>query len=201
MATAFEPALSGPVSRFAIHQSDLGSGYITDVPSTFELTAESYGATAAFADPEAGMTLLNEWGYRQGYETAYEPEGRAQAVLNGSYYIRMEVHLFETAEGAEQAFAFFEDRLRGQSSSVTADLVGNESSAWRFINGTVADSSVAGAYHRMVSRRGNLVSVVMTWGAEPFMSIEHVVNWSRVVDAKAVGERDTSVPTPTGQSQ
>ncbi len=198
VSNSFEPDLSAPVSRFAVHQPDLGKGYLTDVQRTFELTAEDYAGTTLFADPAEGIKLLNEWGYRQGYETSYQPEGYAQAVLNGSYYISVEVHLFSSVEGAQQAFDFFEDRLATTSANVTAEPIGNQSSAWRLTSGTVQGSTVQGAYHRIISRRGNLVSVVMTWGADPFMTVDHVLNWARVVDAKAVGDRETIEPTPSG---
>lgn len=195
--TDVEPALDGPVSRFAISQADLGKGYLTDVQQTFRLTQEDYAGTTLFGSTAEGMALLTEWGYIEGYETGYEPEGRTQAVLNGSYYISLEVHLFESPEGARAAYDFFEQRLRSTSSNVNAPSVGNRSSAWRLVAGTVPGSSVEGTYHRVVTRRGNLVSVVLTWGADPFMTIDHAMKWALLVDAKALGEVETTEPTPT----
>lgn len=193
-----EPRLSAPVSRFAISQTDLGQGYLTDVQGTFQLTAEDYAGTTLFESTADGLATLAQWGYQEGYETGYEPEGRTQAVLNGSYYMKLEVHLFDSAEGAQAAYDYFVERLRTTSSNVTAATVGNQSSAWRRESGLVPGSSVEGTLHFVVTRRGNLLSVVQTWGADPFMKVDAALGWARLTDAKAVGNVETTEPTPSG---
>lgn len=198
--TDLEPDLSGPVSRFAISQSDLGQGYLTDVQGTFQLTAEDYAGTTLFETESEGLVTLAEWGYQEGYETGYQPEGRTQAVLNGSYYMSLEVHLFDSAEGAQAAYDFFIERLRTTSTNVNAGPVGNQSSAWRRASGLVPGSSVEGTLHFIVTRRGNLLSVVQTWGADPFMKVDYALDLARLTDAKAVGDIATTEPTPTGAS-
>lgn len=193
-----EPVVvEGPASKYAVSQDDLGRGYITDIEQTFVLDAATYGQTSAFKDEGDGEALLRSWGYISGYETHYEPEGRLTAVLNGAYYLWVETHLFETEEGAKKAFEFFNSKLATTSQPVNADRVGDESSAWRLIYDKVPNSTVDAAFHRVVVRRGNLVAIVATWGAEPFMRADHAIGWAKVIDEKALGTRQAIEPTPT----
>jgi hypothetical protein len=193
-----EPALSGPASKYSISQLDLDSGYITDVPGTYVLDATNYSQTKTFATPEEGQALLTEWGYAGGYETGYTPEGRERAVLQGAHYFWVETHLFEDGRGASAAYDYFEERLRASGSEqVTFPGIGNESTAWVRLGEKVYGSTVDSAFHRVVFRRGNLVAIVATWGAEPFMNIGTVTTLGRIVDEKALGERDAPEPTPT----
>jgi hypothetical protein len=192
------PALDGPASKYSISQLDLDSGYLTDIPGTFVLDALNYGQTKTFATPEEGQRLLSEWGYAGGYETGYTPEGRERAVLQGAYYFWVETHLFEDQAGAAAAYDYFDGRLRASGSeAVTFPGIGNESSAWVRLGEKVYGSSVDSAFHRIVFRRGNLVSIVATWGAEPFMNVGIAASLGAIVDEKALGERDTPEPTPT----
>jgi hypothetical protein len=183
---------------YSISQDDLGPGYITDIPATFVLDVQNYGKTATFSSEQEGQDLLTKWGYLGGYETGYSPEGRDVAVLNGAYYIKVEVHLFKDETGAKKAFDYFENRLRQAQSAqpVTAAQLGNQSSAWRTVFGKVPNSSVDAAYHRIVFRRGNLVSVVLTYGADPFMKVDTVRSLAVMVDQKALGEKTATEPTP-----
>lgn len=193
-----EPSLDGPASKFSISQLDLDSGYITDVPGTYVLDALNYGQTKIFATPEEGQQLLSEWGYVGGYETGYTPEGRERAVLQGAHYFWVETHLFEDGQGASAAYDFFEEQLRASGSdAVTFPGVGNESTAWLRLGEKVYGSTVDSAFHRVVFRRGNLVAIVATWGAEPFMNVQAATALGRIVDEKALGERDAPEPTPT----
>lgn len=189
--------VDGPASKYAISQDDLGRGYITDIEQTFVLDAATYGQTSVFQDEGDGEAMLHSWGYRSGYETHYEPEGRLTTVLNGGYYLWVETHLFESDEGAKKAFEFFNSKLATTSQPVNADRVGDESSAWRLIHGKVPNSTVDAVFHRVVVRRGNLVAIIATWGAEPFMRIDHALGWAAIVDEKALGDRPAIEPTPT----
>ena len=193
------PQIGMPSSRYSVLQSDLDPGYLTDVPGTFVLTAENYSPTATFPSPEEGLQKLAEWGYLGGYETGYTPEGRDSAVLNGSYYIFVETHLFETPEGTAAAFDYFNDRLTNSvSEQVTAPSVGNESAAWRLVYDTIGNSSVESVFHRVIFRRGNMLVVVATLGAEPLMKVDDAYSLAVIVDEKAMGARQAPEPTPTG---
>lgn len=201
--SAMEPDLTMPVSRFSIAQPDLGSGYITDIEDTYVLDATgengrySYADTKTFTSPDEGQRLLQQWGYLGGYETGYTPEGYTRAVLQGAYYIKVETHLFADSDGAHEAYLYFHDRLQKSTSEpVSVEAIGNEASGWRLVRDKIAGSSVNGEFHQYLFRRGNLLAVVLTWGAEPFMNIDSVYQLAHIIDAKATGKVEAIEPTP-----
>lgn len=196
--TKIAPRLSAPASRFTLLLlEDIGRQWITDIRSTYVLTADNYSKTKSFDSPEKGMQLLKEWGYVGGYESAMTPEGREAAVLNGSYYISIESHLFEDEVGAKKAYDYFLAKLRGGSQEIASAPVGNESAAFTLTVGKVGKSSINATFHQVVFRRGNLVVVVATWGAEPFMKTDDVYRLALIVDDKALSKREALEPTPT----
>jgi hypothetical protein len=110
----------------------------------------------------------------------------------------VEIHLFKDEPGAKKAFEYFENRLKNGAQSVNSTPVGNQSSAWKTVSGKVRSSQVDAAYHRIVFRRGNMVAVVLTYGADPFMKVDRVRALAQMVDEKALGQKATVEPTPTG---
>jgi hypothetical protein len=195
------PNLSLPVARFALNLDDVPKGYLTDRSGTFVLDAKTYGATAAFESPAKGEEMLSLWGYLGGYETGFEPEQRLIGVLNGQFYVAVEVHLFRDDDGAEKAFTYFDAKLqKSQSQRVSSNPVGNQSSAWKLTAGKVPNSSIEAAYHRVVFRRGNLVVVVQTYGSESFMKIDTVLGLAATVDEKALGKKSAVEPTPLAEA-
>lgn len=197
-ATTAEPTLDLPARKYTLLLADVGQGYFTDRQHTFELDAGNYSTTPSFPNPAEGRKLLKEWGYKGGFETAFEPEGRQTDVLNGKFYIAVETHLFETTDGAGKAFAYFEDRLRtaGRAGQVEAAALGNQSSAWKASGDKVSGSSITGTFHRFILRRGNMVAIVQTWGAEPFMRVDTVRGLAAILDDKALGRKEAPEPTP-----
>lgn len=192
------PILAAPASRYSINLDDLGTAFFTDISQTYVLTVDSYATTKAFDSAAEGKKDLTNWGYVGGYETAYIPEGRETAVLQGQYYITVESHLFKTADGAKQAYDYFNSKLKSSVSTlVSGPQVGNESAIWKLVTGTVPTSTTPVAYHRLIFRRGNLVSVVLTSGAEPFMTTQPVHDLAVIVDQKALGKKAAIEPTPT----
>ena len=193
------PTVAGPASKYTLLLVDVGNGYFSDRMHTFQLKAEDYASTPAFASPAEGRKLLKEWGYQAGFETSYEPEGRETDVLNGKYYVAVETHLFDTADGAEKAFVYFENALRNarKAEQVQTDAVGNQSSAWKLSDAKIRGSSISSVFHRFILRRGNLVAVVQTWGAETFMRVDTVRGLATIIDQKALGQREATEPTPT----
>lgn len=191
------PKLDMPASRFAIGLFDIGNAWITNVPDTWVLTIENYGKTSVFSGTD-GVSLLTEWGYLGGYETGFRPEGDDRAILSGSYQIAIETHLFENEAGAGKAYDYFANHLKvGGALNVEMASVGNQSSGWKIPMGKVANSSVDATVHRILFRRGNLVAVIATYGADPYMKPEIVRKLARMVDDKAIGEREAIEPTPT----
>lgn len=193
------PALDAPASRFSILLEDVGlQAYLTDIPATFELTAASYSKTDAFNSAAEGDKLLTQWEYADGYETALIPEGRNQAILNGAHVIYVETHLLYSDAGAKKMYEYLVSRIRSNGGqAVNTGPVGNESSAWRAVGGNVPGSTIAQAFHRMIFRRGNLVAVVLTIGADPFMKVETARGLALLIDEKALGTKEAIVPTPT----
>ena len=177
------PVIQPPVSQFSILVQDLGiQNFLTDLGGTWKLTVESYGSSTAFEDAETGIKSLTSWGYLEGYRTALIPEGGSQALLNGGYVVHHELHLFTDATGAEDAFDYFRETVssNGVSSPVETVQVGNESFTSRTIAGKVggATSTVNQVLHQVIFRRGNVVAVVLTIGAEPLMQVDTVLELS-----------------------
>ncbi|MCZ2110487.1 MAG: hypothetical protein LC118_13120 [Dehalococcoidia bacterium] len=197
------PMLTMPASRFAISLDDLGLSFITNVPDTFVLNADNYGASKTFTSAEEGKQLLSKWGYLGGYETGFRPEGGEKAVLQGSYYINIETHLFQNEDGAKAAYDYFESRLKsvGAAQPVNAEPLGNKSSAWKLVSGKIAGSTIDAAFHRFLFRRGNLVTVIQTYGADSFMTAGTARGLAAIVDAKALGTKQAIEPTPTSNFQ
>jgi len=197
--TTSAPTLTAPASRFALALGDLPPGYLTDRDSTFTLDAEVYGATRIFAGAAEGKQLLQSWGYIGGYETAFQPEQFPTSLLNGAYYAWVEIHLFRDTAAATKAAEYFESRLQGSSDRISADRVGNSSSAWKLTRDKIPGSSIDAVYHRVVFRRGNMVAVVQTYGSDPLMTIKTATSLATIVDDKALGQRPAAEPTPLEQ--
>lgn len=194
-----EPKLDAPASGFAILLQDLRIGdYLTDIPGTFVLDVKEYSMAPTFDSPAEGERLMTEWGYTDGYETRLIPEGRDKSVLNGAYYVPMEVHLLKDEAGAKKMFEYMLARIKTNRlvEPAASGPVGNEYAAFRAIIGKVPDSTVDLAAYQIIFRRGNLIALVRTDGAAPFMKIEYTRAMALIIDAKALGERETVAPTP-----
>jgi hypothetical protein len=193
------PMLREPPGAYSILQPDLAGDFLTDIGGTYVLNAETYSVSKAFPSEAKGYELLTDWGYTGGYETGYIPEGREQAVLNGAYYFAVESHLFEDEEGAKQAFRYINERLTESpvASETFSGPVGNEWKAWESPGDVIPGSSANSVHHRMVFRRGNMLAMVATWGAEHLTTIRRAYELALIIDEKALGERETTEPTPT----
>lgn len=207
------PSLEGPASRYSLlNPDDFGEGYITDIANTYVLDAEIYTAhNEAFDSPEHGKAMMESWGYLGGYSTAVDPEGRTEGMLNGGVRVLLEVHLFEGEEGAREAYRYFRDHIARSGerlgnpnmvSEVNVGPVGNESTAWTYVSGTIGRTTVNLEFALVMFRRGNLVASVVAMGAEPFLRPEHAYMHAKMIDEKALGQRTVITPTPTSkQSQ
>ncbi len=199
--TKAAPVLDGPAGKYGILQEDLGTNFLIDFRGTFVLDARLYGATPTFPAGTNGEALLNQWGYVEGFEASFDPEGRQTAMLNGGFFLAIESHLFRTVEGASKAFTYFNGRLASAkvNQQVTTVSVGNEYAAWLQTGEKIAGSQVNAVYHRFIFRRGNLVTVVLTSGAEPFMRVDTARAVAVLIDEKAMGEKPALAPTPTAK--
>jgi hypothetical protein len=193
------PTLTMPASRFAVSLDDLGNAFITNVPDTYVLTLESYAGTRTWKSVDEGKKHLTEWGYLGGYETSFRPEGDTAAVLKGAFNVYVETDLFGTPDKAKDAFAYFTKQFTdAKAPAVDVAPIGNEAVAYQFPLAKIGSSSVSAVDHRLMFRRGNLIVVVRTTGAEGFMNITQARTIAQMIDEKALGTKPAIEPTPTG---
>ncbi len=197
-----EIKVEGPATRYVAQINDLASGYDTLPQETFLLSATGFATNGYFANVADGERLAAEWGYQDGYQGALQPDGALAGVLQGRFFVRVETYLFADVAGASKAYTFIADFHLKRAGSVKEETRGlaNASSAWKFTQGTVGTSEIVGVYHRFVFRRGNLVSIVQTYGGEPFMNIDRARDVAVIIDQKALGERPAITPTPNKAS-
>lgn len=193
-----EPRLSIPSSRFLAAEEEIPIVVVASRPDTFPVNVELFAALGPFPTAAEGAVLAAEWKYVEGYATTFEPDGLLAGVLLGRYFVLIEAHLFETADGAKAAFARYVEAYNAapRSEEQAAPGTGNESAAWRIYAGKVGTSTTDAVYHRVVFRRGNLLSVVQTIGAAPVMTVAQVAAIAAIVDQRAMGGRPASTPTP-----
>jgi len=193
------PVLAAPASKYSVLLADVGQGFLTDIPGTFVLDAKTYGKTPAFGSPAEGEATLKQWGYLGGYETGLIPEGRDPAILNGAFSVHVEIHLFKTVEGAKASYDYFQKKItgNGKAQPLNTSPVGNDSAAWKTVLGVIRNSTVNQAIHQIVFRRGTMVAIIATTGAEPFMRVESALEFANLIDRKALGQVPTVEPTPT----
>lgn len=191
--------LDGPVGKYVLSIDDLGVNWITSVRDTYVISASEYAATRAFSSASEGARLLGEWGYEDGYQTVYAPEGRDTAVLNGAFYISTEAHRFADDDGAEAAYDYFVERAGASPGMepVSMGPLGDESKAFVATIGKVGMTNVDAVFHQVIFRRENVVVVVLTKGAEGFMKVDFAHDLAEISDQKALGEVEAIEPTPT----
>jgi len=190
------PVVDGPASKYSILNDDIGLQWFTDIARTLVIDAEFYSNSQdVFASAAEGRRLLKDWGYKDGYETAFIPEGRDQTVLLGAgYYIRLEVHRFETPDGARKAFDYYRESIKAPANK---SAVGNRAVAFTGIGTKIAKSEVNSQFEQIIFQRGNIVAIVLATGAQGFMKSEYAWNLATIVDEKVLGERPAVEPTPT----
>jgi hypothetical protein len=189
--------LSGPAGKYSLLHEDVGKGYLTDIKGTYVETVDNYSGSQLFGSKAEGQQLLTKWGYQGGYETALTPEGGDTAVLQGGYVIRMEIQLFKDAAGAQEFYKYALQKVNAQAQPVKTDTVGDESSTNVLVAGKIGKSTVDYTIHQTVFRRANMVAVMLTIGAQPFMKADTVVGLAKMVDEKTQGKRQAIDPTPT----
>jgi hypothetical protein len=194
-----ETQVAAPASQYTVQLYDLATSPIeTNPDETYPLNALGFAQNGYFADTEQGETLAAEWGYVDGYQSGLRPTGQIADVVQGGYYIRSEAYVFESVSGAQLAYGYLEDSHRNQAGSVEVDTknLANESSSFEILEGTVGSSDKPAVYHRFLFRRGSMVAIVQTWGAQEFMTVDRARDLAVAMDDKARGERDAYTPTP-----
>lgn len=197
-----EPTLNGPASRLAASAEDIGDN-IEGVPDeSTELTPTTFADPffGPFTTVDEGRQKLQEWGYREGYLGVFQPDGLVAGVVEGRFFVRLETHLYASPAGAAAAFDWYVqlyDSLEAVEQEEAAPLA-NDSASWKSDDGKVENSELDRVRHRFVFRRGNLVAIVQTVGADTFMTIDPARDIAVIVDERALGSRAAPTPTPSG---
>ena len=193
-----EPLVKPPAAAYTVQLGDLNPNYRVLPPETFILSASALTASGIFASPSDGDGLLKQWHYRDGYQASYQPAGQLADVLQGKYYIQVQALLFDDQAGARDAYAYIQDQHGKITASdrQSAAALGNESSGFRILSGTVGPSELPQVYHRFIFRRGSMVALVQTTGVDQFMTIDQARDIAVAVDDKALGNRPAPTPTP-----
>jgi hypothetical protein len=192
-----EPRVDPPSARYAPFLEDLDRGFEVYPPEVFGLSPTTWGLTGPFPG-EDGEALAEDMGYIEGYQVQYNPQGLLAEVLQGSYYLTIQTHVFRNVEGATEAFAAYRETTTNTpgAEQVSPRGLGNEWVAYALPRGTVGNSDVVAVFHRFVFRRGNVVAWVQTYGAEPFMTIDAAREVAVMIDNRVLGNVEASEPTP-----
>lgn len=197
-AAGFEPNLPLSAARYAPALNELPGNYEDFPPDTYQFTLQLFAGAGPFDLSADGEALAGQWGYADGFQGVFRPDALLAGVLRGQYFITTETHLFNSIEGAKAAFQTYDtwySKIPG-SEKVEVRLVGNEAIAFRLDSDPILDSGVAGVFYRVIFRRGNLVGVAQTYGAEPYMNIDRARAVAEIIDGRALGRRVASEPTP-----
>ncbi len=194
------PVLSGPANRFAPFVEEMPGVFDVLPPETFTVSSDVWALpdVGPFSSATAGADFVAEHGYVDGWNLLYTPDGLLAGVAEGRYYATIQVFLFDSAAGGAAAYDAYFQEASGASGSeeVTTRGLGNRSSAWQFVEGTVGTTEIAAIYHRFLLQRGNMVAVVQTYGGEPFMSIDPARDIAVIIDDKALAQESAVTPTP-----
>lgn len=193
-----EPTAQGPAKVYSVFLEELPGAMRVNESETFAMNISTFSSSYWFDTERQGSESALEWQILDGFQAQFDPVGLSAQVLQGSYYVWTETYLFATTEGADAAFDHLDQRLgsRPGSERRTARLLANESAGFEFIQGTVGTSDVVGVFHRFIFRRGNVIGVVQTYGAQPFMTIDQARDVAVIMDDKVLGTRPATEPTP-----
>lgn len=187
-----------PAAKFSVLLGELPEKYEVDEGNTFTQNISTYSSSYWFATEQEGSKLASEWRIIDGFNAVFQPKGLAADVAQGEAYITVETYMFQSVDGAKLAWAYYDNKLKQvtNSEAVKTKGLGNDSSAYRIVKGTVGPSEVVGVYHRFSFRRGNTIVSVQTWGGQPFINIDVARNLAVIVDNKLLGVRPATEPTP-----
>ena len=193
-----DPLLKGPAAKFAAAQAELSGSFKVVPPDTYGLSLDTYAASSFFSGTAEGTQLAKEWGFSEGYQVSMEPDGQLAGVLKGLHYLLMEIYLFDAQSGAKAAYDTYESRYAKATGSEQLKTRGlaNQSSAWQLVKDTVGSSDLVAVYHRFLFRRGNMLAIAQTYGAQPFMTVDKARDVAVIIDERALGTRQAAEPTP-----
>jgi hypothetical protein len=196
------PSVPGPASKYAPARTDLPGIFTVNVPETFTQNISTFASSYLFTAAQQGQDLGLQWKIIDGFKVSYDPDGLAAGVVKGGYYVVAEVYLFQDTAGAADAYAYMADFFSRGPGAQKEDAkgLGNSSAGYSIVQGKVTGTDVAQVFHSFVFRRGNVVSVVRTTGAQPRMSIDRARDVAVIIDDRILGNRaanaPTAIPTP-----
>ncbi len=187
-----------PASQFGILLSELAPIMEVNVSETFTQNITTFSSSYWFKTEQEGAEKAQEWRIKDAFQAVFQPKGLSAEVLKGAFYLRVETYQFVDSGGASKAFAHLDNVLKNTTGSdpVKAKKLGNESSAYQIVEGTVGTSETVAVYHRFTFRRGNTIVSVQTWGAQPLMNIDPAREIAAIIDEKLLGARPAVEPTP-----
>lgn len=187
-----------PASRFSPARTELPGVYSVNVPETFTQNISTFASSYLFSSNQQGAELGAKWRIIDGFKALYDPDGLAAGVVLGKYYVGVEVYLFEGTSGAVDAYDYMDKLFSGRAGTDRQDAkgLGNKSAGYRIIQGTVGTSDIPQVYHRFMVRRGNVIAIVQTTGAEPSMTIDKARDIAVIIDDRILGKREATEPTP-----
>lgn len=197
-----EKVSSLPASKYNLLVEEFPENYEVDVPNTFALNISQFEASYWFKSGEEGRKLALEWKTLDAFQALFQPTGLDADLLRGEAFVTAETYLFADAASAEKAWAYYDNVLKNSRGSdpVEAKGLANDSSAYRYIEGTVGTSDVVQVFHRFSFRRGNAIVSVQTTGGQPFYNIDTARRFAVIIDNKLLGTRPavepTAIPTP-----
>jgi hypothetical protein len=192
------PTVPGPASKYSPSLKDLSGLYTVNVPDTFTQNITTFASSYLFPNNQQGSDLASQWKIIDGYKVSYEPDGLAAGEVKGGYYVTVEVYLFQDTNGAGDAYTYMADFFSKGPGAEKDDTkgLGNSSAAYHIIHGTVGPTDTPEIYHSFIFRRGNVVTVVRTQGAQGLVTIDRARDVAVIVDDRILGHRDATAPTP-----
>lgn len=192
-----EPRVTGPAARYAPFLEELAGSFEVFPPEVFGIAPPTWGLRGPFPNQD-GEARAVELGYVEGFQVQYNPEGLLAGVLGGRYYLTIQTHIFETVEGAREAFTLYEETSSNTlgATSLSPRGLGNDWIAYELPKDTVGNSDTVAIYHRFVFRRGNVVAWVQTYGAQPLMTIDTARDIAVMIDNRILGNTEPIEPTP-----
>lgn len=194
-----EPIVPEPSAQYTLQLSDLPADLFEPIPpNTGVIGIERFELLGQFTSGLYAAAKAREWNYVEGWSVEYAPLGRLSSVIDGGYYVNVDTYLFSEATGAHEAYESFIAQYTRLPGSVEEEALplGNESAGYSVIQGTVGNSDTPLIYHRFIFRRGNLIGIVQTTGAEPYMAIDLARDYAVIIDSKALGDIAPELPTP-----
>lgn len=192
------PINDGPASRWNLLIEELPANYEVDASQTFTSNITVFAAEYWFKSEAEGRDKAEEFQISDQFTAVFQPTGLDADLLRGEAYVTVETYLFANEQGAQKAWAHFDNVLKSTTGSQPVKTRGlaNDSSAYRIAEGTIGTSEMLQVYHRYSFRRGNVIVSVMTRGGQPFFNIDTARRFAVIIDNKLLGTRPAAEPTP-----